>query len=303
MKICRLHCYLLILVFIVTSCIRDSIEPCPPLRIMINVKDKNYDNIDLVERAGFESHINENLSFRDYIKNLFYALYDTESGELVYVRHLHNVEGDYEMAAVYLPDDLPFGRYELIVWGNIDSEDGISEESDYRVYNLHMGQVEGYDVYLGRSKIVYDEYNSEYVVDMIRIKGKLIIQAIGFPDYIKWSRKTVGGVAGSVDVGCNYSESENVVTVRQWSPESRTSGFLSSTFIAPSILDDGCLIDVALYDSQQMEEAVMELSAVPVGIYRNRITVVRYIYEPDTEKISMYILVDDGWDAIHNLEK
>ena len=29
-----------------SSCIRDSIPPCPPLQVTLTVKDKNYFNID-----------------------------------------------------------------------------------------------------------------------------------------------------------------------------------------------------------------------------------------------------------------
>lgn len=35
----------------VTSCgIREDLPPCPPLSVMIGIKDKNYSNIDEVEK-------------------------------------------------------------------------------------------------------------------------------------------------------------------------------------------------------------------------------------------------------------
>ena len=35
---------------LLTGCVREDIEPCPPLSVMIGVKDKNYSNIDEVEK-------------------------------------------------------------------------------------------------------------------------------------------------------------------------------------------------------------------------------------------------------------
>ncbi|EJX04251.1 secreted protein, partial [gut metagenome] len=38
-----------LLAFFLTACIRQDIDDCPPLRVQIAVKDKNYENIDFVE--------------------------------------------------------------------------------------------------------------------------------------------------------------------------------------------------------------------------------------------------------------
>ena len=100
-----------------SSCIRDKINPCPPLQVKIAIADKNYINIDYVEReTGLDHRLDEDMSFRSYIQKLFYALYDLETGEVVSVRYLHDVTGDADMATAYLPEDLPFGRYGLVVW-------------------------------------------------------------------------------------------------------------------------------------------------------------------------------------------
>ena len=50
------------------SCIRDEIEPCPPLQVRIAVKDKNYFNINEVVRLGYAEKLAEDLPFRDYVK-------------------------------------------------------------------------------------------------------------------------------------------------------------------------------------------------------------------------------------------
>ncbi len=292
---------LLLLAVVLSSCIRDDIQPCPPLQVKIAIADKNYANIDYVEReTGLDHRIDDDMSFCSYIQKLFYALYNLETGEAVSVRHLHDVTGNAEMATAYLPEDLPFGRYGLVVWGNILREDGILDDGSLGTYNLHMGHVEGYDVYMTADELIYDEYHYDYVVSLKRLKGKLLIQAVNFPAEIEWSKKTVSGVTGNVDYELNYSESETVVTYTEWT--GRTSEFVSSTFLAPSVTSAGSTVNADLYDSPDMEEPVIQLKTVRAEISRNEITVLRYVYNQDTGEVSIYILMDDGWDAIYNLE-
>lgn len=283
-----------------TSCICDEILPCPPLKVMIAIEDKNYENIDFVEReTGLDHRIDEDMPFRNYIQKLFYVLYNLDTGEIVTIRHLHDVEGDAEMATAYLPEDLPFGRYGLVVWGNILREEGIlSGGTDY---DLHQGHMEGYDVYMTADELLYDEYHYDYVVSLKRIKGKLLIQVVDFPSEIGWSKKTVTGVAGNVDYHLNYTELETVVTYTEWT--SRTSEFVSSTFLSPSATSTGTTVDADLYDSPEMEIPTIQLQTVQTEMNRNEITVLRYVYNRDTGSVGVYILMDDGWDAVHNLEK
>lgn len=283
-----------------TSCIRDKIYPCPPLKVMIAIEDKNYANIDFVEReTGLDHRIDEDMPFRSYIQKLFYALYDLNTGKVVSIRHLHDVEGEAEMATAYLPEDLPFGRYGLVVWGNILREDGILADEHFGTYDLHQGHVEGYDVYMTADELLYDELNHDYVVKLKRVKGKLLIQAVNFPQEIGWSRKTVSGVTGNVDYELHYSEPETVVTYTEWT--SRSSEFVSSTFLSPSVTSEGSTVDADLYDSPDMEVPAIQLKTVRAEMSRNEITVLRYVYNEETGNTSIYILLDDGWDAVHNL--
>lgn len=282
-----------------TSCIRDEIQSCPPLKVMIAIEDKNYANIDFVEReTGLAHRIDEDMPFRSYIQKLFYVLYNLDTGEVVTIRHLHDVEGDAEMATAYLPEELPFGRYGLVVWGNILREEGIL--SGGTNYDLHQGHVEGYDVYMTADELLYDEYHYDYVVSLKRLKGKLLIQAVNFPAEIGWSKKEVSGVTGNVDYEFHYSEPETVVTYTEWT--SRTSEFVSSTFLAPSATSAGSTVDADLYDSSEMEVPVIQLQTVQADINRNEITVLRYVYDADKGTIGIFVLLDDGWDEIVNLE-
>lgn len=299
MSYCRLIPILLLTVLL-SSCIRDKFDPCPPLQVMIDIEDKNYSNIDFVEQhTGVEHRVDEGLSFRSYIQKLFYALYNLETGEIVIIRHLHDVEGDAPMATVYIPENLPFGRYGLMVWGNINSEEGILKDGRYGTYDLHSGGVEGYDVYMTADELIYDEWHYEYVVKLKRLKGKLIIQAEGFPDEIGWSQKEVSNVMGNVDYGLHYSESEDVTTERAWG---RSQDYISNTFIAPSASGSGSKIEAWLYDNPEMTKPVIELEPVTTTFRRNEITVLRYVYNPDNGTTGVFVLLDDGWNEIINLE-
>lgn len=300
----RLYCQLLVLLWwsiSLSSCIRDDIQPCPPLKVRIDIQDKNYSNIDFVEsHTGLEHRIDENLSFRNYIQKLFYVLYNLNTGEVVTVQHLHEVTGDAMQATVYLPDELPFGQYRLVVWGNINSEEGIFADGHLDTYDLHHGGIEGYDVYMTADELVYDEWHYEYTVKLKRLKGKLVILAENFPEEISGSKKRVSGVMGNVDHDLHYSESEDVVTYRVWG---RSSSYVSSTILSPSVSASGSDIDALLYDRPEMTDPALQLDKVTAVIRRNEITVLRYDYHPDTGTVDIYILMDDGWNEVINLEK
>ena len=57
-----------------TSCIRDEIAECPPMRITVSVKDKNYFNVDEVAAKGLIEKMDEDLPFRDYVRTLYLSL-------------------------------------------------------------------------------------------------------------------------------------------------------------------------------------------------------------------------------------
>lgn len=295
------YCFVsVLLTAMLLSCIKDDIPSCPPLQIMIDVEDKNYNNTDYIENnTGLKLKIDENLSFKSYINKLFYALYDLATGELVLVKHLHEVTGDAKMATVFLPEDLPFGHYGLIVWGNINSEQGILADKRFGTYDLHMGGLEGFDVYMTANELIYDEQHYQHVVKLKRLKGQLIVIAENFPENIRWSQKYITNVMGNIDYNWHYSEVETVFTERTWG---RNMNYISNTFVSPSASSKGSEIKAILFDRPEMETPDMQLQSVTTTIHRNEITVLRYVYNADTGTTDIYILMDDGWSEIVNLE-
>lgn len=61
------------------GCIRDELEPCPPLRLSLEVADKNYVNSAAAARLGYEEERPEDLPFREYVSDLAYRVSDLET--------------------------------------------------------------------------------------------------------------------------------------------------------------------------------------------------------------------------------
>ena len=112
-----------------TGCIREDIEPCPPLSVKIAVKDKNYFNIDDAVKLGMMERKADNLPFRDYVATLYYIVTDGQ-GTVVAEQKNTAVDNDLQQQTITLPADLPYGDYVLVVWGNIPSEDPILEDGN-----------------------------------------------------------------------------------------------------------------------------------------------------------------------------
>lgn len=298
----RTRTYLLMLLaLLAASCIRDDLEPCPPLNIMLSIEDKNYDNVATIEGlTGLTLAEPEDQPFRHYIQRLYYTLYRVDTREAVITKRLHDVQGDAAMATVYdIPADLPYGDYALVVWGNIDSDEGI--QGDYGgIYDLHAGNVEGYDVYHGLLRFTYDEYNGSFICPLQRVKGQLLILTEGLPAGINWSRKAVTGLSGEATYDGSYTdgEVETVVTTRSWGTD--VANPRSETVLAPTADGHSSTLYVRFYDHEDMQTPAIEPDALTgVDMQRNRITPVKYVF--DNGKVYIYTLVDDNWKLTHGM--
>lgn len=295
---------LLAAVFALTSCIREDLQPCPPLSIHLGVADKNYDNIDFIEeQTGLDHRLPEDLPFRQYVPKLFYLLYDLDRQEAVTVRHLHDVQGDAPLATVYdIPQDLPFGRYALLVWGNILSEDGILADGRLNTYDLHRDHVEGYDLYMACDTLVYDEWNYDYTVNLHRVKGKLLIEGRNLPEHVCWSRKAVSNLSGNIDhtFAYDFEQPEYVVTETDWSHRPAAT-VVTDTYLAPTVPGEESTVYVRFFDSPDMQEPVATPRNVNITMRRNEITVLRYDYDPGTGEFTISILLNDGWSVLHEM--
>ena len=77
-----------------TSCVREDLDQCPPLRINIEVKDKNYFNVD---QTVPDEKRDENQSFRSFVPSLSYRLSrlnDDGTQQVIVEEKGFGVEGD-----------------------------------------------------------------------------------------------------------------------------------------------------------------------------------------------------------------
>lgn len=280
---------------LLASCIRDQLDDCPPLRVEIGVKDKNYFNVDKVD---MEEQRSDSLAFRQYVPTLFYMLRDAATGDVVEEQGVFPVEGDGKTVPVDFCPCLPHGKYILTVWGGLD---GLSQLSpDHLSLELHRDRQQGGDVYLVSDTLLYDAYNYDYRVELERTKGKLIVQAEDMPGSYNLVYIDVDGLYGKVNSNFKYSGNVDVCdkTAIPFEPKVRTEMFL-----APSVKERGSVLHVDFL-KQKPGDGDKHLSPDDVGItmYRNEITVLRYVWDKDKNGFTVYMLVNDNWEQVHGME-
>jgi hypothetical protein len=130
-----------------------------------------------------------------------------------------------------------------------------------------------------------------------RIKGKLIIQASNLPDEICYSEKEVDGVSAYVTHQFNYARSAVVRTQAGWKPGEDP---VSKTVLAPSLEDKGTQVKVRFYDNPREEIADIIPPPASVTMERNKLTLLKYVY--DNGKFTIHILINDNWTKLHIMD-
>lgn len=288
----RYTAYILLSAFVLASCVRDEIEPCPPLRVDIAVKDKNYFNVDKV--AELEERLDDNLAFRAYVPTLHYTLRDAATGEVVEERGVFEVTGEGKTYPVDFGDDLPHGTYVLTVWGGLKDLDPLSD--DRTTISFHPENTEGRDIYLVNDTLVYGAWNYDYTAELERTKGKLIIQAMNLPSDVTYSDKTVTALYGRMNHAFEYSERTSVHTRADW----QGTEVVTKTVLSPSVRKKASVLSVNFYDSPRREQPVFSPDNVDITMERNVLTVLRYVYD-GSGRFTVYILVNDNWEKVHGM--
>ncbi len=281
-----------------SSCVRDDIEACPPLQVNVTVKDKNYLNVDkaTLNMANLNEKLPDDLAFRAYVPTLCYVLRDAATGKVMHEQAVFAVEGDAQQVPLTFPESLPHGKYVLTVWGGLDNADQLS--ADRLSLNLHAQQAPGADVFVTNDTLVYDAWNHLYSVDMERTKGKLVIQATNLPKGITASRKSVDGLFGKVNSQFQYTGTAAVHTAASWTAP---KDLMTKTVLAPSVKESASLLHVN-FDGTDHQGPISYVPAdVRINTNRNELTLLRYVYEEDSDGFNIYLLVDDGWTLIHDM--
>lgn len=282
---------ILLSVFI-SSCVRDEIPDCPPLRVNIAVKDKNYFNVDKVE---LEERLSDDLPFREYVPTLYWVLRDLNTGDIVDESPLITVSGDERTVTPDICPCVPHGKYVLTVWGGLDSRDALDEEMT--TLTFHPGNTEGKDVYMTNDTLLYDAWHNDYTVELERTKGKLIIEKVNLPSDISSSEKTVTGLFGEVNSVFRYGGETSVTRRSEFVPAPQV---VTKTVLAPSLKEDGSRLSLNFTDNAAKSSPLIP-KTVNITMRRNELTVLRYVWDGEKRDFTIYILVNDNWEVVHNM--
>lgn len=276
------------------SCVRDEIELCPPLTVNLAVKDKNYFNVDKVEQ---EERKSDELSFREYVPTLYYRLSDAATGQVVEEQGVFDVTDDDKIFNITFCDCIPHGKYVLTVWGGLDDNTPLGDDPLKAI--LHKENKEDGDYYLTHDTLVYDAYTYNHTVEMERTKGKLIIQVENLPGNVNYSQKNVDRLYQGVDYKFGYTDLTSVQTQAEWNAE---PVIITKTVLAPSQKEKGSVLKADFYDSPDRVSPVFTPKTVNITMKRNELTVLRYVYDDGKGDFNIYILVNDVWEMLHNMD-
>ena len=280
-----------------SSCIRDTVPPCPPLQVTLTVKDKNYFNIDDAVKLGLMERKAENLPFRDYVSTLYYVVNDAE-GKVVAEQKNTPVDNDSQTQLITLPESLPYGKYTVTVWGNMKSNEPLGE--DATTAEMEAVGAAANDIYLASATFDYRYGNEKHTLAMERTKGDLLIKAEGIPDNIDFSTKDIQDIFNFVDNGFHYSSLTDIHTELDW--QEIRSEIKSETLMCPSPSYKSAVGT----QGKATYYPTLEPQDVNITMGRNEITILKYVYvdeggsgEGDFE---IYLRVNDNWELLHDME-
>lgn len=279
---------------LLSSCIRDDVEPCPPLQVEISVKDKNYFNIDNVP---LEARKSESLAFREYIPTLYYTLRDASTGEIVEEQGVFSVTGNEPTQSVTFCECLPFGKYVLTVWGGLADNTPLTDQSLTSI--LHANRTEASDIYLAHDTLVYDLQHTNYSAALQRVTGKLVIQITNLPATILYEANSIGQIYERVNHKFEYMNPVSIRKQNAWSPASEV---VLSAILAPSTGEYQSLLHLDLYDKADRQVPTLNPKDVKITLKRNELTTLKYVYDDEQRDFNIYLLLGDTWETIYNLD-
>lgn len=290
----RIGYYLLLAPLLLSSCIRDELQPCPPLQVQLSVKDKNYFNVGSVP---LETPKSESLAFSQYIPTLYYTLRDAVTGDIVEEQGVWSVAGNETALPITFCDCLPQGTYVLTVWGGLTDNSTLTDNSLTNI--IHKNAQEGNDVYLVHDTLIYDLQHTNYTLDMERVTGKLLIQVENLPTDVLNASKSISKVYERVNHLFGYLNPLTVGKSDTWQP---TTGIVLSTILAPSTGELASLLHMDFYKSTRDPSPDLTPKDVYITLKRNELTTLKYVYDDERRDFFIYMILNDEWELIHNLD-
>lgn len=280
-------------VCLMSSCIRQELPPCPPLQIDVTVKDKNYFNAqDATEIIEVKD---ENLPFKDYVSTLYYIITEAETGKVIQERSTFEVTGSEKNYRISLPEDLPYGKYVVTVWGNLKTERPIGDDGAYE--NMLTEETLNRDIYVTHDTLDYQIGKELFHTDLERTRGKLLIQAQNVPDYVNHSAKSISNVFQYVGRKLNYAVAGTVQTDTLWQDKNQIQ---TETLLCPSTSINESKLQVRFENSRTGD--VLTPEDIQITMSRNMLTIIRYVYQEESDDFGIYVFVNDNWEKVHGME-
>lgn len=280
-------------VCLMSSCIRQELPPCPPLQIDVTVKDKNYFNAqDATEIIEVKD---ENLPFKDYVSTLYYIITEAETGKVIQERSTFEVTGSEKNYRISLPENLPYGKYVVTVWGNLKTERPIGDDGAYE--NMLTEETLNRDIYVTHDTLDYQIGKELFHTDLERTRGKLLIQAQNVPDYVNHSAKSISNVFQYVERKLNYAVAGTVQTDTLWQDKNQIQ---TETLLCPSTSINESKLQVRFENSRTGD--VLTPEDIQITMSRNMLTIIRYVYQEESDDFGIYVFVNDNWEKVHGME-
>lgn len=195
---------------------------------------------------------------------------------------------------------MPFGKYVFTVWGGMKTRGELNLDKNELL--LHPEHSQGDDVYQVCDTLVYDENHYCYTSEMERTKGKLVIWTENLPAGYHLMDTEVSQLYGIVNPSFLYSEETSVFHESEIEAGAKTK---TSIFLAPSFQKDESVVDVNFYKNSSegagSSSSVLTPDDVKVSMERNKITVLKYVYDSDRNRFTIYMKVNDNWEEIHGM--
>ena len=276
--------FLILTGFALYSCIHTDPHDCPvPKSVTVAVGDKNYDNISDVEGIV---PVRTDSPFIFYLPQLFvwWSSADIPHTASIMIRQAGEVH-------LLTTDIFSKGENDVVVVGN-ERHAGKKLQPIYSNM-LHENGHEGSDVYIGSSRLSMP-LSDDIIITMKRAKGKLITRFINLPEEIRRIDIRIDGLYESVDGNMIYS---GMAGVGKTFGSADLNGDME-LFLAPSNSFTGSPVTIDLFDKAGGKKT---LSNINVSIGRNRITLIKPVFDPETNLWEVSLLVDGEWETIHDL--
>lgn len=285
--------FLLLAPLLLSSCIHEDLESCPPLQVQLTVTDKNYSNVNSVPQ---ETPKSETLAFDEYIPTLYYALRNAETGNIVEEKGVFNVTGSEQTLPLSFSSGLSFGKYVLTVWGGLPDNFSLADNSLTSI--IHKGTQEGSDIYLAHDTLVYDIDHYTFTLGMKRVTGKLILEVTNLPVSVRYTNKSISNIFQQVNYQFAYTNPITVSKSDTWAPSKEVMLY---TKLAPSTGNLKSLLHLDFYDSPSLTTPTLTPDDVNVTMKRNELTTLKYVYDEKAQDFIIYMWMNDGWEIINDL--